>query len=529
MRLIVRNTTLEHIYTDSKDVFTDYGSINELDENCSDVIWNYFLDPSKSDEEFLAEIDGFYHIINRLKAILIESQKLYLVSLSDLFNVALVESRNDRLYEISKFNLWLLELSRLNANIFFINSIDFFAIHNRIESIDFKYFLTSQIVISPKLAADYRSWIGAEINKFKKLNRKKCLVLDLDNTLWHGVLGEDGVFGVQMDGDYPGNVFSWFQKQIIKLQKTGVLLCICSKNNEEDIQQLWDLNSNFELRKDLFASIRINWEDKSKNIFEIAQELNIGLDSIVFIDDSPTERALVKTMLPEVVVPEFPNSPHQIIPFIKNVFESYFKLGILTDEDIIKTKQYQENRLRIEFESTFADKVSFLRSLGIKMEIGKVDDFNVNRVAQLTQKTNQFNLTTKRYTTDEIIEVAKKGGEIFTLSVSDRFGNNGLTGLCILKIGNKNSVEIDTLLLSCRILGKHVEHAFISFILNELKSRKAELIVTASYLKSAKNKQVFDFYDHHGFKLIRETEDYKNYELILENWNAETMDYIEII
>ena len=511
MRLIVRNSTLEHIYTDNKDVFTDYRSINELNNDYIDVIWNYFLDPVNTEDEFLKQVQGFYNIVKVLLDMLSESQKLYLISIVDLFHVKLVESNVNRNFEISKFNLWLMGLAKENPNVFYINSSDFFTKDYIKQSVDFKYFLTSQIIVSPKIAKDYRGWVNGEIEKLKNLSRKKCLIIDMDNTLWHGVLGEDGPYGIQMNGDYPGNVFEWLQKQIAALVGTGVLVALCSKNNEEDVRQLWEINPYFLLKEELFAAQRINWKDKASNIIEISQELNIGLDSIVFLDDSPTERALVKSVVPEVTVPEFPTKEYKIIQFIKEVFETYFKTTTLTEEDKVKTKLYKDNANRKRFETNFIDTISFINGLQIKLKINKLNEIDLPRVIQLTQKTNQFNLTTKRYTFEQLNNLIKFGHSIYTLSVSDRFGDSGLTGVCILKKNSLDDVEIDAFLLSCRILGKKIEDVFLEFILQEIKDENLNSRVYAKYVRTSKNSQVLDFYDRNGFTLLKQNEEFKNY------------------
>jgi FkbH-like protein len=300
----------------------------------------------------------------------------------------------------------------------------------------------------------------------------------------------------------------------LELCKNGILLAICSKNNEIDVLEIWKKHPYLLLQKEHIAAYRINWNNKSDNIEEIAEELNIGLDSMVFIDDNPSERELIKQMLPQVAVPDFPSQPYLFPEFIKTLTHSYFNTYRLTQEDVSKTQQYKENFKRTQFQSQFADFDNYLRNLKIELKIEPLDDFNLKRIAQITQKTNQFNLTTRRYTETDIWNFAKIGAWVYGLSVKDRFGDHGLTGLIILKI-KQNEAKIDSFMLSCRILGKKIENTFILYMLMKLKDCGITK-VDACYIKTAKNSQVANFYDETGFKLINEKEDVKTYSINLD-------------
>ena len=348
-------------------------------------------------------------------------------------------------------------------------------------------------------------------------------MLDLDNTLWGGVLGEDGISGIKMGGDYPGKAFAFFQKLLLQLSKAGVILTVCSKNNEADVLEAWDKNPFMVLKKEHFAAYRINWTDKATNIKELADELNLGLDSFVFIDDNPTERELIKQMLPMVSVPEFPAQPYELPVFFKMVVEDYFKVYSITEEDKKKTEQYKANAARAQAQHSFTDFGAFLESLDIQITIEAANEFNIPRIAQMTQKTNQFNLTTKRYTDADVKGFLANGWKIWCISVADRFGDNGITGCIII-----NGDEIDTFLLSCRILGKGIEKAFIKKIMTLLKEGGVSS-VKAAYLPTAKNAQVADFYDRCGFPCVAENADgSKNYLLDLTTADLEIEKYYHI-
>jgi FkbH-like protein len=258
------------------------------------------------------------------------------------------------------------------------------------------------------------------------------------------------------------------------------------------------------LKKDVFSAMKINWNNKADNIREIAEELNIGLDSIVFIDDNPAERELVKQTFSEITVPEFPAQPYLYPIFVKQLTDNYFSAYTLTNEDLAKTQQYKENAERVQYKTQFVDMDSYLRGLEIELTIEPLNEFNKPRFAQLTQKTNQFNLTTKRYTEAQIQSFADNGDLVFGLRVKDKFGDYGISGLVIVLITGEKA-HIDTFLLSCRVLGKGIEQNFVKKLLKKLPEKGVKTI-TAEYIKSEKNEQVEKFYETVEFAEWRENE-----------------------
>ena len=373
----------------------------------------------------------------------------------------------------------------------------------------------SQMMLNPKLADDFQRWFKRQDEEIA-LQRKKCLVLDLDNTLWGGVLGEDGIDGIKLGGDYPGKAYTYWQQSLLQLARNGVILAVCSKNNENDVREAWDKNPHMVLKGDHFSAMRINWRDKATNLRELAEELNIGLDSMVFIDDNPSERELIKQFLPQVTVPDFPEKPYQLMPFFKQLVERYFRIYQVTDEDRAKTEQYHANAMRRAEEGRFADMESYLYSLDLKLEIFPADEHNLPRVAQMTQKTNQFNLTTRRYTEADVRQRLEDGWHIYCMSVSDRFGDSGITGTIFLKPVDDVTVSIDTLLLSCRILGKGIEEAFVKTIFNLLRLDGYRQLI-AEYLPTERNGQTADFYDRMGMMCTTTGDDgAKHYEMKLD-------------
>lgn len=327
---------------------------------------------------------------------------------------------------------------------------------------------------------------------------KKVLALDLDNTLWGGILGEEGWNNIQLSEDGVGRIYADFQRNIKKLSETGILLAIVSKNNEADVKEVFVRNQNMQLSWDNFVSRKINWNNKTDNLREIAIELNIGLDSIVFIDDNAFERDLVKKILPEVRVPDFPEDITELnYWFINDVVYTHFAKIKITTEDLDKTEQYRRNTERANVSKLYSYD-EYLKQLEIKIIIKSVDNNSISRISQLTQKTNQFNLNAKKYSESELNEMINlKEFNLYSLSYSDKFGNEGITGAAIIKITD-NIAELDIFLLSCRILGRNVEFKFLDYIISYLKENNIKNLKTY-YFDNGKNNQVKEFLLKYGF------------------------------
>lgn len=356
------------------------------------------------------------------------------------------------------------------------------------------FYITNTTIALPytvKLAKEYLRYILP-----LRFMSKKCLVLDLDNTLWGGVAGEDGISGIKLDITGTGRSFYDFQKQILNLYYKGIILAINSKNNLEDAMTIIEKHPHMVLNKEHFSAIKINWDDKVKNLIAISKELNIGIDSIVFFDDSVIERELVKSMLPEVTVIDVPADTSKYSEAIRNIIE--FEYIKLTDEDLSRNSMYSNNKERNGAQQKFSNVEDYLKSLKTKVILEYSNEFSIPRIAQLTQKTNQFNMTTKRYTQEDIESFHNSQDYVvISIKVKDIYGDNGLTGVCIVKIDG-NCARIDTFLLSCRVLGRNVEFAFLNKIISLLQ-RKGIDTVYASYLMTEKNKVNENFYLRAGF------------------------------
>ena len=339
---------------------------------------------------------------------------------------------------------------------------------------------------------------------------RKCLVLDCDHTLWGGVVGEDGTFGVHVGGSSnPGNAFAAFQKGIKRLQSRGVILAVLSKNNEQDALDVFQNHPGMLLRETDIAAHRINWNDKASNLTELARELNIGTDSMVFLDDNPMERALMRQVHPEVLTPELPADPSAYAAFLAGL--RVFETLQLTGEDVNRTKSYAENQQRASLEKAAAgDYNAYLHSLGIRVQCIASQPGSLSRITQLINKTNQFNATTRRVTDAEVAEMHDSPEWIvIETHVADRFGDSGLTGIALCEVSG-STLRIDNVLLSCRVLGRGVETTLMACIIKAALAHGCTSI-TGLYIPSAKNAPIADYFDKVGFTASEQPDGSKHY------------------
>jgi FkbH-like protein len=326
----------------------------------------------------------------------------------------------------------------------------------------------------------------------------KALAVDLDNTLWGGVVGEDGPDGIKLDENYPGAAYRAVQRAMLDLHRRGILLAICSKNNPADAMEMIDRHEGMLLRREHFAATRINWADKAQNLREIARELNIGIDSIAFLDDNPAERDWVRRQVPEVTVIELPADPMGYAGAIRG--SPVFERLELSAEDRQRGAYVAGQRARQELRESGGTLEDFYRSLEMRVQVDALADATLTRAAQLTQKTNQFNLTTCRYTEQQLSGMTAPDWAIFTFKAEDRFGSNGIVGLAILKF-EKDAAVIDTFLLSCRVIGRTIETAFLAALAQFACGRGAARLA-GWYVPTTKNLPARDFYPSHGFQEV---------------------------
>jgi FkbH-like protein len=327
-------------------------------------------------------------------------------------------------------------------------------------------------------------------------NPYKVVALDLDNTLWGGVVGEVGLQGIELGEEGLGLAFQEFQRELLKLHDAGTLLTIASKNNPDDALEVLRDHPSMVLGQEHFAAVRINWQDKATNLRELADELNLGVDSFVFLDDNPVEREWLRRALPSVLVPDLPPDPVDRPAFLRQL--PAFQRVTLTEADRIRAATYAVQARRTKLGSSATSFDEFLASLAQEVTIEPLQPQSLARAAQMCQRTNQFNLTTRRYTAAELEGMIDSvDTEAYVLAVKDRFGDNGITGLGILKL-NGDSAEIDSLLLSCRVLGRRIEDAFLHVLAARARERGVRHLV-GRYVPTVKNGQVASFYSERGF------------------------------
>ena len=335
-----------------------------------------------------------------------------------------------------------------------------------------------------------------------KFPKAKVIVLDADNTLWGGIVGEDGFGGIALGPDYPGNTFIDFQRRILGYKQRGFILALCSKNNPADVEQVLRDHPHQLLREEHFAARRVNWLSKADNLVSLAEELNIGLDSIIFVDDSDHECAAVRQRLPQVEVVQTPARQIDIPACLDQI--ARLEVLSLTAEDLVKTEMYAQERKRREMKEQVKKGASspddYLASLAMKMHVSLNAAAHLSRLSQMTQKTNQFNLTTRRYDEQTIGEfITSADWLVADFALVDVFGHSGIAGLAILRYTSPQNVEMDTLLMSCRVIGRQAEAAFLHCLLRYLARIGVEEVV-ADFLPTAKNELVKTFLIDQGFE-----------------------------
>jgi len=361
---------------------------------------------------------------------------------------------------------------------------------------DYKQFFSGDIKISteyiPKFVSEFMGYVYAVTGI-----TKKCIVLDLDNTLWGGIIGEDGFDNIKL-GDNPiGRSFVEFQKRLLALNQRGIILAINSKNNFDDAIEVIKKHPNMILREDNFACVKINWDNKVTNLHKIAEELNIGLDSMVFFDDEPINQEYVRESLPGVLVIDLPKDSSQYAQIITEMKE--FDILKITEEDTKRSDMYLGQKKRKELENKVGDFNEFLKQMNIEVSVQKANSFSIPRISQLTLKTNQFNLTTKRYQEEEVSKFSSSDDKIVEcVQVNDKFGDNGITGTYIIEKKNNEEWIIDTFLLSCRIMGRGVEEMMMNQIIEKARLSGIKKI-KGEFIPTAKNKPAENFYEDLGF------------------------------
>ncbi len=400
------------------------------------------------------------------------------------------------IFQLRKLNYIMMCEASANKNVYLLDYATIQNVYGRNTSFQDKYYYSARMAISldivPYVVNEIVDIILSLKGKFKK-----CVVLDLDNTLWGGVIGDDGINNIQVGELGTGRAFTDFQRWLKELKNRGILLAVCSKNNEDTAKEPFLNHPEMVLRLDDFAIFVANWQDKASNIKFIQKTLNIGMDSLVFIDDNPFERNLVRQMIPEITVPEIPEDPSNYLSFLKN--ENLFETTSYSSEDAGRTKQYQAEASRVQLQQSFESIDDYLISLEMIGEAKPFDPFNIPRISQLTQRSNQFNLRTIRYTEDEVTKVAESD-DYLTLyfNLKDKFGDHGLIAVVILEKRPEDTLFVNTWLMSCRVLKRTSEEFIVNNIIETAKANGFKKVI-GEYIPTPKNSMVKDIYEKMGF------------------------------
>jgi len=400
-------------------------------------------------------------------------------------------------YQVRKLNYELMKLSQQYPNLFICDIAELQNKFGRDRMFAPNTYTSTEMVfrmdVLPYVASRVMDIVCAIKGQFKK-----CLILDLDNTLWGGVIGDDGLEGIQLGhGLGIGKMFTEFQMWIKKLKQRGIIICVASKNNEETAKEPFEKHPDMVLKLDDIAVFQANWETKVDNIRTIQQILNIGFDSMVFLDDNPFERNMVRENIPGIMVPELPEFPEDYLEYLYSL--NLFETASYSNLDKDRTKQYQVEAQRVSLSKTFTNEAEFLKSLNMVSTVSGFTKFNTPRVAQLSQRSNQFNLRTVRYT-DADIEAFANNPDVIDLSftLEDKFGDNGLIAVVIMIPLDKETLFVDTWFMSCRVLKRGMENFTLNIMVNKAKTAGFKKIV-GEYLPTPKNGMVADHYENLGF------------------------------
>lgn len=400
------------------------------------------------------------------------------------------------IFQIRKLNYLLQEAMKKSGNVY---PIDMLAVQidlGRAEFYDAVLYYNAKMCVSKK-ALPYVAKSVIDVLKAILGRIKKCIILDLDNTLWGGSIGDDGLGNIEIGGLGKGYVYTDIQKWFKQLKENGVILAVCSKNNEETAKEPFLKHKEMILRLEDISVFVANWNDKASNIRLIQKTLDIGMDSIIFIDDSPFERDLVRNLIPEIEVPELPEDPACYLEFLREC--NYFETVSFDKMPIDRTRMYQIELERKRLEASFETIEDYLMGLDMVGMIKPFDEEQYSRIAQLSQRSNQFNLRTVRYTEDEIRNIAESNNYMaFYYSLKDKIGDYGVVGVAIMEKKSKIELFIESWFMSCRVLKRSMEQ----FIMNELVGKAREKgfkKITAEYIPTTKNRMVHNIYGEMGF------------------------------
>ncbi len=416
------------------------------------------------------------------------------------------------LFQLRKLNYRLMEFASHSANFYLC---DLSSMQNQLgkaamyqPAIYVNTDMTLSLEALPAVADRTVAILNAAYGAFKK-----CIIVDLDNTLWGGIIGDDGIENIQIGSLGIGKAFTEFQYWLKKLKNRGIILAVCSKNDEAVAREPFEKHPEMVLKTDDIAIFVANWNNKADNIKQIQATLNIGFDSMVFLDDNPFERSMVRENIPGITVPELPEDPANYLEYLYTL--NLFETASISNADADRTLQYQKEKLRLAEQKTFINEADFLKSLQMVSLVEEFNKFNTPRVAQLSQRSNQFNLRTIRYTEEDIKRLSKqKNACTFAFSLKDKFGDNGLISIVVLNEEDDKTIFIETWLMSCRVLKRGMENFVLNTIVSFAKNKGYQYL-KGEYLPTAKNGMVKDHYKNLVFTEVE------------NNWILDISDFKE--
>jgi len=531
---LVGDTATQFLATAIKGVGIERGYQTDLFEAEYNQVERQFLDPTSELYEFDADFIVVFQSTHKLsekhsvqnqeqQSTLAEDRLAFVTSLCEnpaltnkkiiyfdypeiedtVFGSYTTKVKSSLTYQVRKLNMGLMDLSQQYANLFIC---DIAGLQNKLGR-DFMFapnvYVSTEMVLSidalPYVASRVMDIICAIKGQFKK-----CLILDLDNTVWGGVIGDDGLEGIQLGhGLGIGKAFTEFQMWVKKLKQRGIIICVASKNNEETAKEPFKKHPDMVLKLEDIAVFQANWETKVDNIRTIQSILNISFDSMVFLDDNPFERNMIRENIPGITVPELPVDPGDYLEYLYGL--NLFETASYSNADKDRTKQYQVEAKRVSLQKTFSNEADFLKSLDMVSVVSGFTKFNTPRVAQLSQRSNQFNLRTIRYTEADIKALAQDPKVIdLSFTLEDKFGDNGLIAVIIMKPQDAETIFVDTWFMSCRVLKRGMENFTLNTMVERAKAAGYKRIV-GEYLPTPKNKMVEQHYPSLGFTKIEDS------------------------
>ena len=436
-----------------------------------------------------------------------------------------LQTENSQTQCILKINQMLGDIIKKQASMYLVDLLSIFYKQGYYNAFDTKMWAISKNPLSKTAMVA----LGKEYSKYIRTikgNSKKCLVLDCDNTLWGGIVGECGTYGISLGDEYPGRCYKDLQKEILNLYHRGIFLTVCSKNNEEDVHDVFMNNIEMLIKEQHISAWQVNWNDKASNIVKIAESLNIGIDSLVFIDDNEFECNLITENLPEVAVIHLSGESSKYRYLLQDC--GYFNSLTITEDDRKRNEMFRAETERKKVHSIALSVEDYLKSLQMKAEFFFNDDTLIPRIAQLTQKTNQFNLTTRRYTEEQIKGfIINDNFDVIAVKLDDKFSSLGIIGVSIIQYCNKTA-NIDTLLMSCRAIGRNVEDILMREICKAAKVKGCSRI-TGEYFATKKNSQVELLYKKYGLNIVSNNNSISKWEGAIENLAFGSENYFEVM